>query len=616
MPHVPLPFDTPPGARLLEDGRATFVVWSPRAGQVELALYDPPRRLPMQRDAAGYWRAGVEGLAAGARYRYVVDGQAYPDPASRWQPEGVHGPSALVDDSFTWGDDGWAGAPLQELVVYELHVGAFTSEGTFEAIIPHLPALRELGVTAIELMPVAHFPGERNWGYDGVYLYAPHTAYGGVTGLKRLVDAAHREGLAVLLDVVYNHFGPEGNYLWSVARPFFTGRYHTPWGDAINYDGPESDAVRHFVIASALHWLREYHLDGLRLDAVQAIFDLSAYHLLEELADAARAQAAVLGRPALLIAESDLNDPRLIAPPELGGYGLDAHWADDLHHALHAALTGERGGYYEGFGQLAPIATALQRAYVYAGDYAAHRRRRFGRAPAGRHPAQFVVCCQNHDQVGNRALGDRLSALLSFEQLKLVAAAYLLSPFTPLIFMGEEYGESAPFQYFTHHGDAELIKNVREGRRREFADMVGAAAAVPDPQDPATFQRSKLNHQLRGQGRHRALYSLYRELLRLRREMPGLRPDDLAATEAAADEDARTLVWRRQAAGAELWAGLNFADAPRQLALPPGRWEPLLDTAGPRWAAGQVSQGQSRTDMLESQLELHPHSCLLLRKRA
>ncbi len=616
MPQEPLSFDTPPGARLLSDGRASFTVWSPRARLVELALYDPPRRLPMERDAWGYWRAETDGLAAGARYRYVVDGQAYPDPASRCQPEDVHGPSALVDDSFVWEDADWAGVPLRELVVYELHVGTFTAEGTFEAIIPHLPALRELGVTAIELMPVAHFPGERNWGYDGVYLYAPHTAYGGVAGLKHLVNAAHREGLAVLLDVVYNHFGPEGNYLWSVARPFFTDRYRTPWGDAINYDGPESDPVRHFVIANALHWLREYHIDGLRLDAVQAIYDLSAYHLLEELADAVRAQAAALGRPALLIAESDLNDPRLIAPPELGGYGLDAHWADDLHHALHAALTGERGGYYADFGAIGPIATALQRAYVYAGDYATHRGRRFGRAPVGRHPAQFVVCCQNHDQVGNRAFGERLSALLNFEQLKLVAAAYLLSPFTPLIFMGEEYGEPAPFQYFTHHGDPELIKNVREGRRREFADMVGSAAEVPDPQDPATFQRSKLNHELRHQGRHHVLYTLYGELLRLRRAVPGLRPDSLDATEAVADEDARTLTWRRRAAGDELWAGLNFADAPRELQLPAGRWEPLLDTADPRWSAEQVSRSQSRAAMLESQATLAPHSCLLLRKRS
>jgi maltooligosyltrehalose trehalohydrolase len=615
MPQEFPPFDAPPGARLSGDGRGSFTVWSPRSGQVELALYDPPRRLPMRRDELGYWHAEVDGQAPGARYRFVVDGQAYADPASRWQPEGVHGPSALVDDGFEWGDAGWEGVPLQELVVYELHVGAFTEEGTFEAIIPHLPALRELGVTAIELMPVAHFPGERNWGYDGVYLYAPHAAYGGVTGLKRLVDAAHRAGMGVLLDVVYNHFGPEGNYLWSVARPTFTGRYHTPWGDAINYDGPESDPVRHFVIANALHWLREYHLDGLRLDAVQTIYDLSAYHLLEELADAARAQADAIGRPALLIAESDLNDPRLIAPAELGGYGLDAHWADDLHHALHAALTGERGGYYEGFGELGPIATALQRAYVFAGDYAAHRRRRFGRHPAGRHPAQFVVCCQNHDQVGNRAVGDRLSALLSFEQLKLVAAAYILSPFTPMLFMGEEYGETAPFQYFTHHGDPELIKNVREGRKKEFADMVGGAAEVPDPQDPATFQRSKLNHELRQGGRHRALYQLYRELLRLRREQPGLRPDDLDATEAVADEAARTLAWRRRATGADLWAGLNFADAPRTLALPAGSWEPLLDTADPRWAE-EGDAAPSRTAMLESNVELQPHSCLLLRKRA
>lgn len=611
---TPVPaYEAPPGARLRADGVASFTLWAPLAQTVELHLIDAVQRLPMERTEGGYWHTEASGLAPGTRYRFVVDGQEYPDPASRHQPEGVHGPSALVDDRFAWSDGAWRGIPLRDYVIYELHVGTFTPEGTFEAIIPHLRTLRELGITAIELMPVAHFPGTRNWGYDGVYLYAPHTAYGGVLGLKRLVDAAHREGLAVVLDVVYNHFGPEGNYLWATARPFFTDRYRTPWGDAINYDGPESDPVRHFVIANALYWLREYHVDALRLDAVQMIYDRSAYHLLEELADSARAQAARLGRPALLIAESDMNDPRLITPAEAGGYGLDGQWADDLHHAIHAALTGERAGYYQGFGQLAQIVTALQRAYVYAGDYAAHRRQRFGRSPTGRRPDQFVVCIQNHDQVGNRAVGDRLGATLSFAQLKLAAAAYLLSPFTPLIFMGEEYGEPAPFQYFTDHGDEALVRGVREGRKQEFAAFVAPGQELPDPQDPATFQRSRLDHGLRGQGRHAVLQALYTELLRLRREVPALRPTSLDATIASADEARGVLTWRRRSDGVELFAVLNFGTEARTVELPPGRWQPLLDTADPRWAEpGARTGGPERDGVLESYGVVEAHSCLLL----
>jgi maltooligosyltrehalose trehalohydrolase len=610
----------PPGATILPDGRTGFSLWAPLLGRVELTLLDAAgatRYLPMERDAQGYWRATAE-APPGTRYRFRLDGGAErPDPASRHQPEGVHGPSAVADPAFAWSDRAWFGLPLRDYVIYELHVGTFSPEGTFDAIIPHLDRLRELGVSAIELMPVAQTPGARNWGYDGVYLYAPHAAYGGVAGLKRLVDAAHNAGVAVILDVVYNHFGPEGNYLWEIARPFFTDRYRTPWGDAINYDGPDSDPVRHFVIANALYWLREYHIDALRLDAVQMIYDLSAYPLLEELADAVRDQAERLNRRHYLIAESDLNDPRLIRPAALGGYGLDGQWADDYHHALHSLLTGERMGYYEGFGEISQLARAMRQAYVFAGDYAAHRRRRFGRRPEGVRREQFVVCAQNHDQVGNRAVGDRLTALLNFDQLKLAAGAIALAPYLPLLFMGEEYAEPAPFQFFTDHSDPALIANVRRGRREEFAAFIGAGHELPDPQDPATFQRSKLDHSLRAQGRHRVIYNFYRELLRLRRELPGLRGADLDAQEVDADEESRTLVARRWSDAGELLLACNFGAAPQTVALPAGPWVALLDSAAPEWAEDGTGQPapDSKT-MLESSVSVAPQSFLLLQRQA
>jgi maltooligosyltrehalose trehalohydrolase len=619
MPEEPrgqLPaYDAPPGAAYDADGLTRFTLWAPLARSVELSMLDPaPRYLPMQRDGWGYWRAALSDAPPGTRYRYRIDGDERPDPASRHQPEGVHGPSAVIDPAFPWTDAAWFGIPLRDYVIYELHVGAFTPEGTFDAIIPQLPQLRELGVTAIELMPVVQFPGTRNWGYDGVYPYAPQHSYGGAAGLKRLVDACHARGMAVVLDVVYNHFGPEGNYMWGAARPFFTDRYHTPWGDAINVDGAESDPVRHFLIANALHWLREYHIDALRLDAVHMIYDLSAYHLLEELADRVRNQAERLNRRAYLIAESDQNDPRLIRPPALGGYGVDGQWADDFHHALHALLTGERDGYYAGFGELAQLARAYRQAYVFTGNYAAHRRHRFGRTPEGCRPEQFVVFSQNHDHVGNRALGDRLSAGLSFARLKLAAGAVLLSPFTPLIFMGEEYAETAPFLYFTDHGDRELIANVRAGRQREFAAYMAHGQEPADPQNPDSLARSRLSHRLREGGYHRALRELYRELLRLRRELPALRPGSLDSLEADADEASGALTLRRWADGDEIWAALHFGDAPASLPLPAGEWSPLLDSAAAPWADPAAPPPAPPPPDRPGQASVAPHSFRLLRR--
>ncbi|GIV88761.1 MAG: malto-oligosyltrehalose trehalohydrolase [Chloroflexus sp.] len=561
-----------PGAIYRSDGTTAFTLWAPTAATVELIVLDPkPRTVTMKPIGYDCWHVVTE-APPGTRYRYRLDGQRErPDPASRCQPEGVHGPSAVVDHHFDWSDAAWRGVPLTDLVIYELHVGTFTPEGTFTAIIPHLPMLRDLGVTAIELMPVAHFPGQRNWGYDGVYLYAPHTVYGGVKGLKQLVDAAHAHGIAVILDVVYNHFGPEGNYLWDIAPPAFTDRYRTPWGSAINYDGPDSDLVRWLIIENALEWLREYHIDGLRLDATHAIFDVSPYHVLEELADRVREQAIRLGRPAYLFAEHPLNDPRFARPKVLGGYGLSGIWSDDFHHALHSFLTGEQNGYYAGFGSLAQIATAIERSFVFAGEYSPHARRRFGRDPSELAPEQFVVFLQNHDQVGNRAIGDRLGATLSEAQLRVAAATVLLSPYTPLIFMGEEYNEPAPFQYFTDHSDPALITGVREGRKREFAYFLRPGQEVPDPQDPTTFTRSKLNHTLRTVGRHAAHQAFYRELLRLRRELPGLRQRPRTHVQG------QTIVveWPR------IRLLLNFGPDPIQIELPVASWQIRLDSGDP-----------------------------------
>jgi maltooligosyltrehalose trehalohydrolase len=562
------------GALLRDDGLTDFTLWAPTAQTVELLLLTAvPQRLPLKPLADGLWQTTTT-APAGTRYRFVLDGQRErPDPASRCQPDGVHGPSAVVDQRFDWQDAAWHGVPQRDLVIYELHVGTFSAAGSFTAIIPQLAALRDLGITAIELMPVAEFPGRRNWGYDGVYWYAPHHAYGGVTGLKQLVDAAHAHGMAVLLDVVYNHLGPEGNYLWDIAPSAFTDRYRTPWGAALNYDGADSDQLRRFVLENALEWLRDYHLDGLRLDATADIYDVSPYHLLEELADRVAALRDELGRPLYLFAEHYRNDPRLARPTALGGYGLSGVWADEFHHALVSLLSGARGLYFQDFGTLGDLARALESPFVNAGTYSAFHRYRAGRAPVGLRPEQFVVFFQNHDQVGNRALGERISALIRPALLRLGTALTLLSPYLPLIFMGEEYDEPAPFQYFTEHSDPQLIENVRSGRQREFAGFVPAGVAVPDPQDAATFARSQLNQQLRGHGRHAQRSALFRALLQLRRARPALR----TAPRCRVDAD---VLYAEYADGTLL---LLHMQTEARIRLPAGNRQIVFDSNDLRW---------------------------------
>ena len=495
-----------------------FAVWAP---EKTVRLRVDGSDLDMERGADGWWRRDVPTAGPGTDYAFLLpdSGTPLPDPRSAWQPSGVHGPSRVYDHgAFRWSDGAWTGRQLPGSVLYELHVGTFTEQGTFDAAIERLDHLVDLGVDMVELLPVNAVNGPRNWGYDGVCWYAPHEPYGGPDGLKRFVDACHRRGLGVVLDVVYNHFGPSGAYAPQFA-PYLSASASNPWGASVNLDGPYADGVRRYIVDGALSWLRDYHVDGLRLDAVHAFVDPTAVHLLEQLAVEVESLSTHLGRPLSLIAESDLNDPRLITAREAGGYGLDAQWDDDVHHALHALLTGERQGYYDDFGSPACLAIVLEGAFYHAGTWSSFRRRHHGR-PVDRHTVpghRFVAYLQNHDQIGNRATGDRLSATLSPGLLKVAATLLLTSPFTPMLFMGEEWAAGTPWQFFTSHPEPELAGGVRDGRRREFGSHGWAAEDVPDPQDPATFERSKLDWSEPGKPRHAEILDLYRRLIALRR---------------------------------------------------------------------------------------------------
>ncbi len=499
----------------------SLVVWAPRATSVGVELAEEQR--PLSKGARGYWSLPEPSLSEGTRYRLRLDGgSAIPDPRSAYQPEGVHGPSVVVDHAaFSWKDSEFTPRPLTHAVIYELHVGTFTPAGTFLAVIERLGHLVALGITHVELMPVVEFPGRHGWGYDGVALFAPHHAYGTPDDLKRLVDACHSHGLAVLLDVVYNHLGPDGNYLAQLG-PYFTSEYATPWGDAVNLDGAGSDEVRRFFCDNALYWLESYHFDGLRLDAVHALLDRSARPFLEQLAVEVSELGLRLGRPKVLIAESDLNDPRVVRARDAGGHGLDAQWSDDFHHSLHAVLCGERRGYYADFGQLEDVARALGSGFVYAGRFSEYRRRSHGRALTGAPLSSLLGYLQNHDQIGNRAQGDRLGRRLSVAALELGAALVLTSPFVPMLFQGEEWNATSPFCYFTDHQDPRLAEAVREGRRREFAGFGWAPEAIPDPQAPETFQSCKLIWEEIAEPEHARLLDWYRALIRLRATEPDL----------------------------------------------------------------------------------------------
>jgi len=574
------------GAHYLGEGQCRFTVWAPFVDKVEVRIVSPRESIvDLERDEQGYHQAVIEEVEPGTLYLYRLDGhKERPDPASRFQPRGVHGPSQVVDSHFVWQDESWRGLPWEEWVIYELHVGTFTPEGTFEAIIPRLPELKDLGITGIELMPVAQFPGNRNWGYDGAYPFAVQESYGGPQELKRLVDSCHQLGLAVVLDVVYNHLGPEGNYLADFG-PYFTDRYRGPWGNPINFDGPYSDEVRRFFIENGLYWVREFHLDGLRIDAVHGILDFSAHPFLEELAVTVHEEAERLNRRVYLIAESDLNDSRIVRSRELGGFGLDAQWNDDFHHALHTLLTNEDSGYYRDFGELQHLVRAFREGFVYSGQYSVYRKHRHGNSSRHFSAERFVVFSQNHDQVGNRVQSERLSSLVSFDALKLAAGVVLLSPFIPLLFMGEEYGETAPFHYFISHSDPDLIEAVRCGRREEFASFRWQGEPA-DPQEEATFLRCKLERELRFQGQHKVLYSFYRELIRLRRETLPLKVLDKERLEVTGLEQEKVLLWRRWSGKQEAVGFFHFSKEEKVLSLPlpEGLWRKLVDSADTTWS--------------------------------
>ncbi|MFB9835509.1 malto-oligosyltrehalose trehalohydrolase [Actinoallomurus acaciae] len=512
-----------------------YEVWAPDAANVEVEAGGRRHAMAPSLVRRDWWTAEAEG----ADYGFVIDGKGpFPDPRSRWQPDGVHGLSrAYDDDAFAWTDGAWRGRPLAGGVLYEMHVGTFTPDGTFDAAIERLDHLVALGVDAVELMPVAAFPGRHGWGYDGVHLWAVHDPYGGPDGLKRFVDACHGRGLAVVLDVVYNHLGPSGNYLGEYG-PYFTDAHRTPWGPAVNLDRPGSDEVRAFIVENALMWLRDHHLDGLRLDAVHALSDERALHILEELAVAVDGLRAATGRELFVVAESDLGDPRLVTSREAGGYGLDAQWNDDFHHALHAALTGERQGYYCDFGSMEALAKTLRGAFFHDGTWSTFRGRSHGRpVDRLRTPGhRFAAFLQNHDQVGNRATGDRISATLSPDLLKVGAGLMLTSPFTPMLFMGEEWGAATPWRFFTDHQEPDLARAVSEGRRREFATHGWASEDVPDPQDPETYLRSVLDWTEPSRPGHRELLDWYRDLIALRRSCPELTDARLTEVEVEHDE--------------------------------------------------------------------------------
>nr|MBI1229387.1 malto-oligosyltrehalose trehalohydrolase [Cytophagales bacterium] len=562
----------------------SVTVWAPKAKSVQLKIKGQANLNDLSEIAHGYWQLTTEALSAGSKYMFVLDNQiTRPDPASRSQPDGVHSWSEVIDQTdFNWTDQQWQPKALSETIVYELHVGTFTSKGTFEAILDKLDHLKRLGVDAIEIMPISQFPGARNWGYDGVYPFAVQESYGGVTNLKHFVDVCHHHGMAVILDVVYNHMGPEGNYLADFG-PYFTEKYQTPWGAALNFDDAYSDHVRNFFLQNALMWLKEFHFDGLRLDAVHAILDNGPVHFLKALRINVDWLEKETGKPYYLIAESDMNDVKIISDYAKGGYGLQAQWTDDFHHAVHTVLTGETKGYYEDYGGLKHLAKAFRQGFVYDGVYSPHRKRLIGTDPAGLEKDSFVVCIQNHDQVGNRMRGDRLSTLVSYEVLKLGAGVLLTSPFVPMLFMGEEYGEENPFQYFVNHGDPELVKAVQEGRKREFQSFEWQGG-VPDPQAMSTFLDSKLCWDFTDDVKKNTLFKFYQQLISMRKAgaFSALKEKELQITFL---EEKNLLTLSSEKDHVNIWGAFNFGVNDQKIQAPEisGIWMKQLASSDQCW---------------------------------
>lgn len=601
------------GATPHTGGSCEFRVWAPDRESVSVRIAGrKPGVYSMQKDEDGQFSVLVPVTPPGTDYCFALGDADRPDPASRWQPHGVHGPSRVVDPSaFAWGDRDWRGRPLREFIFYEAHVGTFTPEGTFRAAIARLPHLRRLGITALELMPVAEFPGARNWGYDGVSLYAPHSAYGGPDEMKALVDACHQQGIAFVLDVVYNHLGPEGNYLAEFG-PYFTDTYRTPWGQAINFDGPRCDPVRRFFADNALYWLTEFHIDALRIDAIHGIFDFGARHFLDQLASEFHDQAAALGRQAWLIAESNLNDSRVVKPRKQGGFQVDAQWNDDFHHSLVTALAGPQPGYLSDFGSLGCVAKAITDGFVYDGIYSQWRQRRHGNSSKDLRGEALVHFIQNHDQVANAFAGSRLASLIPLEAQKLAAAVLVCSPALPLLFMGQEYGETAPFHYFTSHGDPDLVQAVREGRSREFGEF-HSGAGYADPQDESTFLTSKLRWDCLAREPFKTMLRLYADLFALRAATPSLSNVRKDLASVTFDEEGGWLVLvRKDPDGTSSALVCNFARTAQTVPLAPppsDNWSLALWTAAPSYGGA----GETPPRAARGGVDLPPSSAALFR---
>ena len=589
------------GAHYSGSGKCKFTVWAPnlKNGSV-IIITQNKREIQLTKWEKDYWQAEADNVEPGSKYFYKLDYAAEtPDPVSNYQPDGVFGPSEVVDhNSFAWSDENWKGTPLHEMIIYEIHVGTFTNEGTFEAIENRLDDLIELGINALELMPVAQFPGDRNWGYDGVFPFAVQNSYGGPQKLKHLINLCHRKNISVILDVVYNHLGPEGNILHEFG-PYFTGKYETPWGKAVNFDDEQSDQVRHYFISNAIYWFERYHIDALRLDALHAVFDMSAKHFIRELVEKTAELSERKGRKFYLIGESDLNDVKLIKPIEKEGYGLDAQWCDDFHHSLHALLTKEKSGYYNDFGQISHLVKSFREGFVYSWQYSKYRKKKHGSSSKEIPSHKFVVYSQNHDQVGNRMTGERLPELVSFENLKLAAGVVLFSPYIPMLFMGQEYGEEAPFLYFVSHSDPALISAVREGRKSQFDTSV-SQVRVPDPQAVETFLKSKINWGDRNLNSHKTLLEFYKNLIRLRKEIPALYTLNNKNLQIYSIDDKRLLFLHRRHYKSHVICFMNFEhqDCDFSCDIPEGKWRRLIDSSEEKWA-GKGTTLPSDIDKLE-----------------
>lgn len=572
------------GAVHIDSSKFEFIVWAPLINKIELRIVHPYEGIyPMFKDELGYWRTILDGIQPGTQYLFRIDDKKErPDPASNFQPLGVHGPSQVVRHStFPWTDEAWNGTSLPKLIIYELHIGTFTNEGTFDSAVTKLDYLNELGITAVEVMPVSQFPGKRNWGYDGCYPFAPQNSYGGTRSFKNFIQECHLRNIAVILDVVYNHLGPEGNYFNEFA-PYFTNKYKTPWGEAINFDGEYSDGVRNYFIENVKHWLTNYHVDGLRMDAIDKIVDLSANHILREISENVQELNLTSKVNHFLIAESDLNDDKVIRPHDLYGYGIDAQWSDDFHHSVHSIITGEKDGYYADFGTVQHLIKSLQESFYYSGNYSVFRKRKHGNDASERPPYKFVVCLQNHDQIGNRALGERLASIVSFEALKVSAGLLLLSPYIPLLFMGEEYGEESPFLYFVAHSDAELIEAVKTGRREEFSSFEWISE-IPDPTSDDAFELSKLNWDLKNKENKSVLLELHKTLIKLRKTHPALVNSERHNSEFTIKND--VIFMRRSSVSNQLLAIYNFNKhfVDTDIHIPSAKGNKILDSSETIW---------------------------------